>query len=54
MLRALEGRVYGALFPELFTTVGGTMALEQARRFGKDIAQALAAGQVDGAILSVT
>jgi glycine reductase complex component B subunit gamma len=54
VLRALEGRVYGALFPDLFTTVGGTMALEQARRFGKDIAQALAAGQVDGAILSVT
>ncbi len=53
-LRALEGHAFGRLFPELFTTVGGTMALEQAKRFGRDIAQALAAGQVDGVILSVT
>ena len=54
VLRALEGRAFGRLFPDLFTTVGGTMALEQAKLFGRDIAKALAAGQVDGAILSVT
>jgi glycine reductase len=54
VLHALEGHAFGALFPELFTTVGGTMALEQAKTFGKDMAQALAAGQVDGVILSVT
>jgi glycine reductase len=54
VLRALEGHAFGRLFPDLFTTVGGTMALEQAKAFGRDIARALAAGQVDGAILSVT
>ena len=54
VLHALEGRAFGTLFPDVFTTVGGTMALEQAKTFGKDMARALAAGQVDGVILSVT
>jgi glycine reductase complex component B subunit gamma len=54
VLHALEGRMFGRLFPDLFATVGGTMALEQARAFGKDMAQALVAGQVDGALLTVT
>jgi glycine reductase complex component B subunit gamma len=54
VLRELEGRAFGRLFPEVISTVGSMMSLETSEAFGRDIARALAAGQVDGVLLAVT
>jgi glycine reductase len=54
VLRELEGHEFGRLFPDVFSTAGSMMPMETAEAFGRDIANALVAGQVEGVILAVT
>ena len=54
VLRELEGRDFGRLFPDVVSTVGGMMAIETSEAFGRQIAQTLVAEQVDGVLLAVT
>lgn len=48
-----DGRI-GRLFPFWFGTMGNNTTLENARRFGADIARELKAGGADGVILTAT
>ena len=54
MLREMEGHAFGRLFPDVVSTVGGMMAIETSETFGRQIAEALSAEQVDGVLLAVT
>jgi glycine reductase len=54
VLRELEGKEFGALAPDVISTVGNMMAMDRAEQFGRDIAAVLLSSRIDGVIFSVT